>query len=602
MRELFTGELYTGKTKAWLAVGAAILLLQVTVSLTVHDRLALAVFSNGVQCIALIACAVGLLLKARAAENQIRLFWFFMVAGILCWLGYQFLWTYFEVVLRRATPNPFDGDVLLFIHIVPMMAALCLRAHREQDRRILQVGRLDFVLLLLFWVYVYLLFVIPWQYIFPYEQMYGDAFNALYITEKVVFLGGLFLSWRWATGHWRTLHKMWFAAMVVYGASAYLANRAIDNHTYYTGSLYDLPLVISMVAFAVIAHLPWRLESSAASSGERRHQGVWTARLAMGAMLSMPILALWAMSIETPDTVRRYRLDLTLGMMVLMGGFVFLKQHLLDRELLRSLRATEESYENLRRVQGQLVQTEKLASLGQLVGGAAHELNNPLTAVLGYAELLSATQPLSNEQKSLTDKILLQVNRTKALVSSLLNFAQQSPGEHTRVDLNGLVRTAAKQLQPHLRTKKIELRSELTALPLIEGDKNQLLQVCLQIISNAHQALEEVGGGILWITTGQHEGFATIEFADNGPGAPDPARVFDPFYTTKGVGKGAGLGLSACYGIIQQHHGRIFCRNRTEGGALFRVELPLIAGAPSLPPAPAAVEEVSTPTAPRVVS
>src|SRR5437588_12554336 len=121
--------------------------------------------------------------------------------------------------------------------------------------------------------------------------------------------------------------------------------------------------------------------------------------------------------------------------MMLMGSLVFLKQHLLDRELLSLLRQSEESFDSLQRLQAQLVQSEKLASLGQLVGGAAHELNNPLTAMLGYADLLAET-PLKDEQRVLADKIAQQVRRTKGLVSSLLSFAQQVPAEKILLDMN----------------------------------------------------------------------------------------------------------------------------------------------------------------------
>src|SRR5207245_6286093 len=140
--------------------------------------------------------------------------------------------------------------------------------------------------------------------------------------------------------------------------------------------------------------------------------GVCVARLCMITIFSLPLFAAWSVfDTATPPVVRTFRVVVTLGSMMVMGAMVFLKQHLLDRELLGLLRASQESFENLRRLQAQLVQSEKLASLGQLVGGAAHELNNPLTAMLGYSALLSATS-LTGEQRVLSEKIGHQARRT----------------------------------------------------------------------------------------------------------------------------------------------------------------------------------------------
>jgi two-component system NtrC family sensor kinase len=146
----------------------------------------------------------------------------------------------------------------------------------------------------------------------------------------------------------------------------------------------------------------------------------------------------------------------------------------------------------------------------------------------------------------------------------------------------------------------MELQSTLANdLPPVSGDPNQLLQVFLHIASNALQALDEVGGGILSIRSRRKDDTAILEFSDNGPGVREPDRVFDPFYTTRSVGKGAGLGLSACYGIIQDHHGFILCTNRADGGTTIRIELPAAESAPLR--APEAVDAV-TPAAAKAES
>jgi len=264
---------------------------------------------------------------------------------------------------------------------------------------------------------------------------------------------------------------------------------------------------------------------------------------------------------------------------------VFLKQHLLDIELIRLLRSSERSFQELQHLQTQLVQSEKLVSLGQLVGGAAHELNNPLTAMLGYSELLATTN-LSPEQRTLADKVAQQAKRIRILVASLLSFAKQVPSTKSAVDVNTVLQTALKLCQPQMHTANVQYATEMAdTLPHVRGDSNQLLQVFSHIINNAAHAMSERGGTLV-ATTEANGSLVSVQFSDNGPGMKEPDRVFDPFYTTRPVGQGTGLGLSACYGIIQEHGGKIMCRNRPEGGAIFLIELPAVENAkPSEEPA-----------------
>jgi signal transduction histidine kinase len=385
---------------------------------------------------------------------------------------------------------------------------------------------------------------------------------------------------------WRTIYAHWFGASLVYALSSYVANWAILRNVYFTGSLYDLPLAASMGWISVVGVIGQDLRPQQEAVKASGRHGVWVARLGMMVILSLPILAAWSVfNTSGPARVRSFRLVLTLITMMIMGGIVFLRQHLLDRELIRLLRSSEDSFNDLKRLQTQLIQSEKLASLGQLVGGAAHELNNPLTAMLGYSELLAASG-LTEEQCTLASKIAQQVRRTRVLIASLLNFARQVPGEKILVDINSVVQTALKHNQPQFSSRRVEVQISLASdLKQVSGDPNQLLQVLLHIASNAQQALEEVGGGIFSVKTRSAEEMVILELSDNGPGAREPERVFDPFYTTRSVGKGAGLGLSACYGIIQDHHGRILCTNRAEGGMTIRIELPVAGAQPLASPA-----------------
>jgi two-component system NtrC family sensor kinase len=195
--------------------------------------------------------------------------------------------------------------------------------------------------------------------------------------------------------------------------------------------------------------------------------------------------------------------------------------------------------------------------------------------MMGYTDLLGTTE-LSGEQQALMQKIEQQVRRTRTLVSSLLSFAKQVPAEKTLVDISALLQTAVKLCLPQARGPNVQVHTEFASdLPRVLGDSNQLLQVCLHITNNALHALTETGG-TLTVTAGLQSAMVRLEFSDDGPGMQEPDRVFDPFYTTRPVGQGPGLGLSVCYGIIQEHSGKITCGNRPEGGAIFRIELPAV--------------------------
>jgi two-component system NtrC family sensor kinase len=282
-----------------------------------------------------------------------------------------------------------------------------------------------------------------------------------------------------------------------------------------------------------------------------------------------------------PMAVHQFRVLVTLGAVLPLGFLAFLRHELVDRERLRLLRASHESIDNLKRLQTQFVQSEKLASIGQLVGGAAHEINNPLTAILGYSELLADDPSADDKTRRLAEKIREQARRTKTLINNLLSFARQVPSEqHTPLDINAIVNTSAQFRRFDLRGKNIRIDVQTSAgIPEVRGDMNQLLQVFTNIINNAMYAMEEAGGGTLTVRTLFEKGKVVILFSDTGPGLRDPRLVFDPFYTTKPVGKGTGLGLSICYGLIQDQGGQITCYNRPEGGATFRIELPAIPAA-----------------------
>jgi len=239
---------------------------------------------------------------------------------------------------------------------------------------------------------------------------------------------------------------------------------------------------------------------------------------------------------------------------------------------------TREAYENLRRTQEQLLQSEKMAAIGQLISGVAHELNNPLTAILGYSQLLASSEHVTERGADYVEKLHKQARRTHRIVNNLLSFARQQKPERLPVRINQVVEDTISLREYDLRVNNIQVHREFHKdLPLTGADAHQLQQVFLNILNNAVDAiLERSDRGDIWVRTGNDQGRIVAEFVDSGPGIQDTHRVFDPFYTTKAVGKGTGLGLSICYGIVTEHGGEISVQNIPGKGAAVTVSLPVL--------------------------
>jgi two-component system, NtrC family, sensor kinase len=238
-------------------------------------------------------------------------------------------------------------------------------------------------------------------------------------------------------------------------------------------------------------------------------------------------------------------------------------------------------------LQAKLMHTEKMAALGQLVSGVAHEVNNPLAAIVGFTDLLLENPAIPGDAKDELLVILQEAQRTRVIVQNLLSFARQMPAQREPVRVNLVLQQTLKLRSYDFSNHGVEIVENYDAdLPLTIGDPHQLQQVFLNILNNAYDAIQEVRRpGRLTISTVVREGQVEIAFGDNGPGILHPERIFDPFFTTKEVGKGTGLGLSICYGIVRAHQGEIVARNNSDGiGCTFVVRLPVEAQNSEMPP------------------
>ena len=332
----------------------------IAVSIFAPRGFGLTAFGDILQNLILLGAAIAFLLNVRTASGKARLFWALMGFGLVMWLASQVMWTYIEVYLRHEAPNPFVGDVILFLHIVPMMAGVALQPHVQPSDRSLRAGTLDFALLFTWWLFLYLFVVIPWQYVHPVETVYGRSFDLLYVCEELVLAAGLILVWRKSQDPWRKIYFHLFGATLLYCVASLAASEAIDLHLYYTGSLFDVPLVASMAWFVRIGFFTREasIEDFSVQPANRNYE-IWKARLAMVTVFITPLMVAWSQfGGDVPQRVRSYRLLLTVAVMIVMGALVFLKQHLLDRELLSLLRLSRHNLDEMCRLKDELESKE----------------------------------------------------------------------------------------------------------------------------------------------------------------------------------------------------------------------------------------------------
>lgn len=232
-----------------------------------------------------------------------------------------------------------------------------------------------------------------------------------------------------------------------------------------------------------------------------------------------------------------------------------------------------------KRMHEELIQSKKLASIGELVAGVAHELNNPLTVVIGYSQLLTAEEALIEKHHEMSQKVLDAAVRSKRIVENLLAFSRKKKLEKGEVDINDLMENTLSLREHSFEVNNIKImRSYDNNIPPTVADGYQLQQVFLNLINNAFDAMrEDYEGGVLNVKTYRENGMLILEVADDGPGVSEDLqeKIFDPFFTTKEVGKGTGLGMSLSYGIVKEHGGAIYLDKSYQDGAKFVIELPL---------------------------
>jgi signal transduction histidine kinase len=544
------------------------------VSLTVRPGRFLTVFSD-ITGTTLWLIAVGAMLWA-AFSNQGRTRWFWILlaagAGMVC--SNFGAWFYYEVVAGRPTPDPFWADIPLFLQPVPMMAAAAMRPGSRQQEQKFNLSTLNFLILVLWWVYIYGFLIFPKNYILPDEYFANSYYYVLFVLEFAVMLsvfGGMALV---TQGAWRKIYWHLFIAGALYLITYQWLNAAIQQNRYYSGSFYDVPDYAAVCYFILIAVSARNVPSEELGRNVRGRRGDIPGTLAALAVLSMPVIGLTESFLgPQPAQLLPFRVSVTLVGIFLVAVCVFLRQQLLASEMRRLLVESEQNLQRLQDAQSQLLQQERMAGVGQLVSGVAHELNNPLTAVMGYSDLL-VDQAADGASKQKLERLGIEARRMKRIIDNLISFARPHQEGRRQLDIALIVRESMMLCEYHLRQGGISVEMNFAAnLPRVSSNEGQLKQVFVNLFSNSTHALEQAVEKRIRV-----EGFLEgekiiIRFADSGPGFNDVSRVFDPFYTTRPVGQGTGLGLSMCYGIVREHGGSIYAQNQQPHGAVVTIEL-----------------------------
>lgn len=566
---------------------AAFLLIYAVLSVATGQRVV--ALGDLAQLIPPLAYAGLTLWLARQCRGQVRVFWNLNAMHALMWAIGQAVWTYLDL-FRSGVPVISPTDPLFFISSIPLAAALYGRPERDRPRWLFDIVLLDIVLIALFSAFVYIYFVVTIAVTDGREDLYNDNLTQLLNARNLLL--ALWATWVWRTAGspvWRRMLGVYAIGLAVTFAGGIVYDAIDRAGSYVPGGLWDVVFMAPYVVLAIAAAMAYD-----AKLFEPEEEAPALSKLPMVSLIAITLL----IAIPIIDEVARRLLEVSvateslrtrvaLAMMIPFGIVVVVREFLSRRALIRA-------GQELASTRQQLVQHEKLAAVGQLVSGVAHELNNPLQGVLGYAELMLATKPSSLEQEELR-AIRDNANRAAGIVRNLLTFAGRNTTARGWQQINRIVRDAIATRETQLHAIGVDLTLDATdRLPLVYVDHTRLEDVIVNLIQNAEAAIAsrrdgkslsrgvpERARGEIRITTRMETNPDRIfvEVADNGSGLKeeDLSRVFDPFFTTREVGQGTGLGLSVCYGIVREHGGQITARNGAVGGAVLTIELPVMA-------------------------
>ena len=508
-----------------LLLGFVLVAIVTVAALTVPSCFALTASGDILQFFLVAAVSLLFAKNAYGARGSTRVFWSLLALSFGIWVASLTFWVYFEVWLKQTVPDLPGSDLLLFLKLAPLLLALALEPQKEDSRLSRILGFLDLSLLMVYWLYFYAFWVSVYRVIPDATARYNfhyDAINAF--GNQLVLIAAGFMAVR-SRGPWRTLYWCFFVSSALYCLASDLSNIAIDSGLYYTGSLYDVPLVASLVGYIWTGLFGARIPLAESSASELpgtplvdvKNYSYWTSHLGMIATLSTPVIGLYLLlSTDMRAEIRHYRIQATLISMLVLAILLIIKHDILSSHLARSLREISQSYSSLTRFKDQLLQSDKLVSLGQLVARVANEIRKAMEEILECVANLTANSRIDAAALLMTSKIGQYASRTNVLVESMLSFARETPPQKISLNVNALVERA---LSLSRATKNCGIRANLELdpdVPTVYADPGQLLQVFMHVISNAIDAMEGFTDNEFRISTKLAGDRVIVEFADSG--------------------------------------------------------------------------------------
>jgi len=424
------------RPKLYLLLALGVFSIHLFVAALIKPSWTLTLIGDAIPCALLILAILAVSENFRYHIGLLSLFWKLTAACLFAMLLSQAYWFYYDSLRRFGTPSPVLGDSLFLIAHVFFLSALAFRPHSSAAGGDLRFRSLDFFLLTLWWLALYGYFSLPWQVVVQDFSKYNPAYYLLALIQHLVIMGALAVLWWRNADVWRRVYGHLLIAFTLIAAGNLLLSVSIDRGIYYAGGFFDTPFLLAIVWFSYVATFGSSLQPRKDTTPNRElKQTLWTARIAMLAILSLPAIGLIGyLEKNVLQAIADFRLRVVFGATLLLGALLFRKLNLLAHELVQLVRLTHDSIENLKFVQKRVTHTEKLTALGRLAAGTAHEISNPLTAILGYSELLADIPSLSPQDRQYAKTIHQHVHSAQAAVNSLRDTLRKPASPNPIVD------------------------------------------------------------------------------------------------------------------------------------------------------------------------